>query len=137
MSKLTQVRRDNLRSLIEREGGPTALAKKLGHTGGPSYLSQLTTGKAPITEKVVRKIEQQLGLKEFTLDTPPGETIPFAGTDHTMLANCIRAVGEEIERADAKPGPKKFAELVAIVYEHSVETHGIDPEYIRKLVGLL
>lgn len=136
MSKLTQVRRDNLRSLIGREGGPTSLAKKLGHTG-PSYLSQLATGKAPITEKVVRKIEQQLGLKEFTLDAAPGEAIPFAGTDHTMLAACIRAVGEELERVNAKPSTKKFAELIAIVYEHSVETHGIDAQYIRKLVGLL
>lgn len=136
MSKLTQVRRDNLRALIEREGGPSSLAKKLGHSG-PSYLSQLVNGKAPITEKVVRKIEQQLALREFTLDAAPGEGVPFAGTDHALLAASIRAVGEELERVKKEPGAKKFSELVAITYEHAVKTGSVDPRYVQSLIRLL
>lgn len=136
VSKLTLVRRDNLRALIEREGGPSSLAKKLGHSG-PSYLSQLASGKSPITEKVVRKIEQQLGLPEFALDVKPGEGVPFAGTDHALLASSIRAVGEELERAKKEPGAKKFSELVAIVYENAVKTGSVDARYVQSLIRLL
>ena len=136
MSNLTQVRRQNLRSLIDEQGGPSALAKKLGHSG-PSYLSQLVNGKSPITEKVVRKIEQQLGLAEGTLDRKPGEGIPFSGADHPLLAASIRAVGEELERAGVEARSKKFSELVAIVYEHAVKTGSIDPAYVQRLIRLL
>ena len=135
MSNLTQLRRGNLRALIAKEGGPSSLAKKLGHSG-PSYLSQLANGKAPITEKVVRKIEHQLGLKDRALDSEGG-ALPFAGTDQALIAAAIRAVGEELDRAKAQPGAKKFAELVAVTYEHSVSTGHVDPAYVRNLVKLV
>jgi hypothetical protein len=49
----------------------------------------------------------------------------------------VRAIGEELERAKAQPAPKKFAELVALVYEHAIQAGAVDPGYVRKLIRLL
>lgn len=55
MSNVFEIRRDNLRRLMEQWGGPTSLAKKLGHSNG-SYVAQLA-GPHPtrdLSEKVAR-----------------------------------------------------------------------------------
>jgi hypothetical protein len=55
MKSTYDIRRENLRTLIKTWGGPTSLAKKLGHANG-SYLAQIA-GPHPrrdISEKVAR-----------------------------------------------------------------------------------
>lgn len=131
------VRRENLKRLLEREGGPTALGKRLGHSG-PSYLSQMATGKRPISERTARTIESTVGLSEFELDQQIGESIPFNGTAaRQLLSDVVRAVGEALDRAQVKPSSKKFAEIVALVYEHSASAGRVDQAYIQHLVSLL
>jgi len=76
------------------------------------------------------------GLKDRTLDSEGG-ALPFAGTDQALIAAAIRAVGEELDRAKVEPGAKKFAELVAVTYEHSVGIGHVDPAYVRSLVKLV
>lgn len=134
---IQRVRRENIRALIEKWGGPSTLGKRLGHSG-PSYLSQLISGKRPITEKVVRKMENELHLALGALDAEPGAALPFAGTDHPVLAASIRALADEIERAKIEISSKKQFELVALVYEHAVNAGGkIDPAYVQRVLKLV
>jgi hypothetical protein len=135
MKDLTRVRRDALKRLID-EHGVSSLAKRL-KLSGPSYLSQLVSGKAPFTEKAARKLETGLGIPLGALDTPPGELLPFAGTDTTLIADAVRAVGEEAERTKIPLPPRKFAEAVSMVYERSVPVGKIDLQYVAKLIKLL
>jgi hypothetical protein len=56
-----RTRRTNLRALAAQWGGPTSLAKKLGHSNG-SYLAQLI-GPNPsreVSEKTAREIERNM-----------------------------------------------------------------------------
>jgi len=133
---LSAVRRENLKRLVEARGGPSSLAKLLGHAG-PSFLSQLTTGRRIVSEKIARGIEDILGLPLGTLDVRPGERVPFEGTDHALIASCVRAVGAELERAKIQASSQKFAELVALVYERAVVTGAVDLEHLRKILILL
>lgn len=69
MRTIYDTRRDNLRALIGQWGGPTSLAKKLGHSNG-SYIAQLA-GPRPsreVSEKVAREIEKVLGLPVAWMD---------------------------------------------------------------------
>lgn len=135
-SDIAKVRREALKRLIAEEHGPTALAKRLGNVGA-SYLSQLASGKKPFTEKTARKIEKGLGLPQWTLDTENGAALPFAGTDHSLIAAVVRAVGEALEKAKIQPGSTKFAELVAMVYEKAAQAGHVDLAYIQRLIQLL
>jgi hypothetical protein len=63
-------RRENLRKLIERAGGPGPLAKKLGYSNS-SFLVQMA-GPTPIrqvSEETARSYEKKLDLLPGTLDT--------------------------------------------------------------------
>lgn len=133
---IAKVRRENLRRLIDQMHGPTAVAKRLGF-GGPSYVSQMAAGGKPITEKTARKIEQKMGFPQFSFDTEPGEPLPFAGTDHSLIAAVVRAVGEALEKSKLQAKPAKFAELVAIAYESAAKAGRVDQAQIERLVALL
>ena len=63
MKTVYDIRRENLRALMKTWGGPTSLAKKLGHANG-SYLAQIggPNPRREISEKVAREIETKLGL---------------------------------------------------------------------------
>lgn len=73
-----EIRKANLRVLMEDAGGPNNLAKRLS-LSNPSFLSHLA-GPRPsrnITEKTARKIEQTMGLSENWLDSPVGSRITY------------------------------------------------------------
>jgi hypothetical protein len=135
MKSVYEQRRDNLRKLQVEWGGPTSLAKKLGHSNG-SYLAQLI-GPHPsreISEKVAREIETKLALPSNWLDAEHGAS-PRQVDDNT-LALCVGAVAAAVRDAGAKVAPQAYGTLVTLAYEHCKLTGRIDESFIQKLVGL-
>lgn len=134
MKSVYEIRRDSLRGLVTQWGGPTSLAKKLGHTNG-SYLAQLI-GPNPsreISEKVARQIEGKLGLPVGWLDN---EHTGKPRVDDAALAECVSAVAAALRDANLRPDPDAYGTLVSLVYEHAKLTGRIDEPYITKLIGL-
>lgn len=135
LSMNSETRRQNLRLLTAQWGGPTGLAKKLG-LSGPSYLSQLTRGTRPITEKTVRKIEQQLDLPHGWLDGTHDAKEEAAPIDEHLMRRIVLAVGAVLEELDINPGASKFADLVELVYEDVARKKGIDEAFIQRIAKL-
>lgn len=136
-SDIQRIRREALRRLVEKHGGPTTLGRMLGFKG-PSYVSQMVTGLRPITEKTARKIEEALELKQWALDQPDGKAVPFAGSaTRELLAQVIMAVERELEGFRGTLTSERRAKLVAEIYEHSAARGAVDRDYISRLVQLL
>jgi hypothetical protein len=136
MNSVYQTRRENLRGLTVQWGGPTSLAKKLGHSNG-SYLAQLV-GPNPsreISEKVARDIEARLKLPIGWLDQEHATNGP--AIDDAILAACVRAVAAEIRDAGLNPNPDAYANLVGLAYEHTKLLGRVDEPYIQRLVRLV
>jgi hypothetical protein len=135
MRSVYDKRRDNLRALMQQWGGPTSLAKKLGHANG-SYLAQLA-GPHPsrdLSEKTAREIETKLGLPSNWLDGEHGQAKPV---DDEALSACVRAVAAALRDAGRRPSPDQMADLVALAYEHAKLTGRIDEPFILKITGLI
>ena len=136
MTSVYETRRENVRRLMKLWGGPTTLAKKLGHSNG-SYLSQIA-GPHPrrdISERVAREIEQKLALRLGYLDQEhPDAPVQI---DDRFIAEAVRAVAAEIRDAGLKPKPELFGKLVQLVYENAKTTGAIDEGFIRKLLELM
>lgn len=147
MSKIADIRRTNVRSLIGERGGLSALSLKLGYKN-PSFLSQMT-GPEPtreITEKTARKIESALGLGVGSLDAPIGQqraaqTPARAGAvDEGLVkfvADTIRTIGTACEVEGVSPTPSKFSEIVALVLSDTMERGAARPDRVQALVRLL
>lgn len=147
MSKVAEIRRANVRSLIGERGGLSALSAKLGYKN-PSFLSQMT-GPDPtreITEKTARKIESALGLGVGSLDVPLGQQraaqTPARGgsVDEGLVqfvADTIRTIGTACEAEGVAPAPSKFSEIVALVLSETLERGSARPERVQALVRLL
>ena len=136
MTTVFDVRRSNLRRLMEQWGGPTSLAAKLGHSNG-SYMAQLA-GPHPtrdVSEKVARQIELTLGLPGNWMDTKhkAGPTEP----DTSVLIDVVAAVQDVLHAEGVKLKKEKFTELVNLAYERATETGTIDNAYVQRLVRLL
>lgn len=135
MLSVYETRRANLRRLTRQWGGPTSLAKKLGHANG-SYLAQLI-GPHPtreISEKVARDIEGRLGLPLGWIDTEQGD-VP--ALDDETLATCVRVVSEGIRDANLRPAPDVMATIVALVYDRWRITGQLDEPYLKRLLSLV
>lgn len=135
MHSVYDTRRENLRGLMTQWGGPTSLAKKLGHSNG-SYVAQLV-GPNPsreISEKVARDMEGKLGLPIGWLDQE--HTGKAKAVDEEALSVCVRAVAAALRDANLRPDPDKYATLVALAYEHAKLKGGVDETFITKLIGL-
>lgn len=127
-------RRENLRALTKEWGGPTSLARKLGHTNG-SYLAQLI-GPHPsrdISEKVAREIEGKLNLPLGWLD---GEQNGNRQVDDSVLGECVRAVAAALRDAGVRGTPDQMADLASLTYEHAKLTGRIDEAFIQRIVRL-
>lgn len=135
MRSVYEQRRENLRALMHTWGGPTSLAKKLGHSNG-SYLAQLA-GPNPsreVSEKVAREMEAKLGLPLGWLDQEhPGHGRQL---DDATLSECVRAVATALRDVGHKTTPDQMADLTALVYEHTKLTGRVDEAFINKLVRL-
>jgi len=137
MNSVYPTRRENLRRLMGEWGGPTSLAKKLGHSNG-SYIAQLA-GPNPsreVSEKVAREIEKKLQLPAGWMDAK--QTLkPGASVDDETLGQCVAAVAGAIRDAGKRPDPEAYGTLVSLVYEHTKLTGRIDEPFILKLIGLI
>ena len=132
MKSVYDIRRANLRSIMAEWGGPTSLAKKLGHTNG-SYLAQLI-GPHPsreISEKVAREIETRLNLPANWLDGEHGATQPV---DNALLGQCVRAVAAAIE--GRKVSPDVMGEMVSAVYDRAKLIGRIDEPFVQQLLRI-
>lgn len=70
--EIGEIRRENLRSYIKNNGGPSAVAAALGYSNA-SFLVQMA-GPSPVrevTEKSAREFEKKLSLPIYYFDTPP------------------------------------------------------------------
>lgn len=135
MKSVYEHRRENLRKLLVEWGGPTSLAKKLGHSNG-SYIAQLI-GPNPsreISEKVAREIESKLQLPVGWLDQEHNG----AGrqVDDATLSLCVTAVAAAVRDASLTPGPEVYGNLVSLAYEHTKLVGRVDEPFIQKLVRL-
>lgn len=126
-----KLRRDNLRALAQEWGGPTSLAKKLGHSNG-SALSQVI-GPNPrrlVGEKQARDIERRLTLPVGWLDkTHTGRKDPVVDE---LLSRVVAAVATVAEDAGLHITPAKFAEVVALTYESGT----VNEQQIQRLLRL-
>jgi hypothetical protein len=136
MRSVYDQRRENLRNLLAQWGGPTSMARKLGHANG-SYVAQLA-GPNPsrdISEKVARDMEAKLQLPIGWLDQEhPGNT---RQVDDQTLAACVRAVAAEIRDAGLKSDPDAYANLVGLAYEHAKLLGRVDEPFIKRIVRLI
>ena len=117
-------------------GGPTSMAKKLGHSNG-SYVAQLA-GPNPsreVSEKVAREIEKELRLPAGWMDDK--QNGKSASVDDATLGQCVAAVAAAIRDAGKRPDPETYGTLVSLVYEHTKLTGRVDEPFILKLIGLI
>ena len=136
MKSTFDIRRANLRKLMEQWGGPTSLAAKLGHSNG-SYLAQLA-GPHPsrdVSEKVAREIERKLGLSPMWMDS--AHKTPPAQPDTNALIEVVAMVQDLLHAANVKISKEKFAEVVNLVYEQAAETNANPQAYARRIINLL
>lgn len=134
MRSIYDTRRDALRQLMQTWGGPTSLAKKLGHSNG-SYLAQLA-GPHPsreISERVAREMETKLGLPLGWLDQEHNGNRQL---DDEALGACVRAVAAALRDAGHRATPDQMADLAALAYEHTKLVGRVDETFINKLVRL-
>ena len=135
MKSVYEIRRAALRSLMKTWGGPTSLAKKLGHSNG-SYMAQLA-GPHPsreISEKVAREFEAKLGLPVGWMDQEHNGTTRTV--DDEALGTCVRAVAAALRDAGHRATPDQMSDLVALAYEHAKLVGRVDETFINKLVRL-
>jgi hypothetical protein len=140
MRKITEVRRDNLRALVAREGGGAKVASRLGYRSA-SFLSQQIGPKPSreITEKTAREYEAKLGLPEGALDRQEGPPQPGAqAIDTSVLVDVIRLLGGVLEAEKVNLPAGRFADVAALAVEDAV-THGGKPResHIKSLVRLV
>jgi hypothetical protein len=125
----------NLRKLIAQYGGPTALARTLGHKNG-SQLAQ-TAGPnptRPIGERFARDVEEALSLPRHWLDRQHGTASTDAALDDALLADVIGAINST--PGVGKLAAAKVAKITTMAYERASALGHVDVEHIRRLVEL-
>lgn len=139
MQDMNEVRRGNLRKLMEKETA-TAISKRLGYKF-PSYLSQLA-GPNPtreITEKTAREFEKKLALKPGALDKTDAPAVSPVTDDVTALvSDVIRLVGAVCAGEKVSLPTDKLADVIALAYQDAAD-HGGQPRehHVRQVVRLL
>jgi hypothetical protein len=142
------IRRENLRRLIQKWRGPLPLSIDLGYAN-QSFLVQMG-GPNPtrdVSEKTARSIEQKLKLPELSMDSDP-DAPNKAGTYVRALAGepkineqtvfeIVRVVGEAANDQKMVLSPSRFANVVAMTYTDAQSTGKIRSEYITQLLQLL
>ncbi len=132
-------RQKNLRALIAQWGGGEALAKKLGYAN-PSYLSQMSTGYRPISEKTARKLEAKLALPVGWLDREHATESPKPPqpekVDASLFAKVVVLVGAQMSEQGVQLTVAKFEEVVAFVYELAANTGKADEALVRRVLKM-
>ena len=136
MKAVMDLRRENLRTLMKTWGGPTSLARKLGHANG-SYLAQLAGPKPTraVSEKVAREIEETLLLPHGWLDRE--QPTSTERLDQDTLAACVRLCAIAIRAGKVDPSPDQISILVGLVYDYFRLTGKMDESHLAQLITLL
>jgi len=96
---MQDIRRGNLRALVERYGGQGALARKLGLKKG-AFISQVlsTPPVRPISEKTAAKWEKKLELPDGWMSRPPPTPlgVPIGGSFSERLVQEVVATLKEV-----------------------------------------
>ena len=165
MQNLSEIRRANIRALVQERGGLSKLSRLLGYKN-PSFLSQMLSADNPtreVTEKTARSIEEAMGLPAGHLDQSsdvaaappravqvevkhapeslaperPAAAVTVAAGDPTQrMIEAVRLVGAVTKEAGVTIEPDRFAELVALVYADGAE-RAVRPEIVKMMVKLL
>ncbi|MGH8846786.1 MAG: hypothetical protein ACREXQ_06030 [Polaromonas sp.] len=143
----SEIRRENLRMLIDKHGTAN-LAAKLGYRQA-SFLSQMAgpNPTRPVTETNARRFEEALNLPEGYFDALQNAAKTIADKDQLAKANAtstalvvdvIRLVGEVCACEAVSLPPMKFADVVVLAYTDTMEHDGKPREsYIKQVVRLL
>lgn len=136
MKSVYDTRRENVRALMKTWGGPSSLAKKLGHANG-SYLAQIAgpNPRREISEKVAREIEHKLGLALGYLDQDHKRN--GGKIQDAAIAECVRLVATVLRDQGVRPSPEVTANLVQLVYDRVQLTGELDEKYAKQLVQLV
>lgn len=137
MRDVYEIRRNNLRLLLEQWGGPKPLSMKLSYRKA-SFLVQMA-GPHPtreVTEKTARRIEKVLELPIDWMDKEV-QTNGQPAVNNTFVHNVIRVVAQEAEDRGIKLSPVKLSDIVLLVLEDSGSSGTIRPEYIKQLLQLM
>lgn len=129
------VRRANLRTLIDKHHGPTHLAKLLG-LSGPSFLSQIVSGHRELQEKTARRWEERLGLEPGWLDVERGLGDLTAQEEVDLLVTVTHTVGALAESAGLDTKPSVFAQIVVLAYDDARSKGHIDEHFILSLLRI-
>lgn len=153
--QISDYRRENFRRFTEQNGGPTAVAKRLGYTNA-SYVVQMI-GPNPlrtVTERTARRVEAEYGLPAGELDKPvapiplakapepattPPEPASVASGNLTNLqvGQLVLLVGKICENEGANLSTGKFADLVALTLSDAAEHNGqVREDLVKTLVHL-
>jgi hypothetical protein len=136
---IQEIRRANLRKLIETRGGVTALGHALGYTNG-SYLLQMagTNPMRPVTERNARKFEATLELPEGWLDREDVAQAPMPQIDSGVVRDAITMTAKAVEKSGVAMPPTKVGDIAWMVYEDAVSHGGkVRAEYIEMIVRLM
>jgi hypothetical protein len=127
-----EIRRQQLRRLVNEHDGMNNLGRKLGFKKG-AYISQLLTSppSRELSEKTARKWERALRLPVGWFDAPPA----VQPINVNLLAQALADVLEAFEAAPMSPSPKQIAELVSRQYSVALRRGKADRVRIRKLLG--
>lgn len=164
MDSISDVRRANIRALVEERGGLSKLSRALGYKN-PSFLSQMTSATGAtreVTERSARRIEEALGLPTGYLDerhdaptparqpqadavvsTPSGSVAvevksgPVPEQSVQFFTDVVRAVGAACDEAGVNLAPAKFADLILLVVSDSAERGAPRVDRVKQLVHLL
>lgn len=121
MGTTTENRLSNGRMAIERAGGVSKVAKKMGYRN-PSFLVQIF-GPNPTrqpSEKVARRMEEALGLRHMSLDAEPRPMLPeptVSPINADQLTKMLALVNRLVEEEGVRLPADKFAHLVSMAYE--------------------
>lgn len=134
------VRRANLRHVVDELGGPTGVAKRL-KLSGPSWLSQLISGHRPFTEKTARKFERILGLKQGSLDIPAEalqQSQPvMANREVPQISESLEVVKSLLTRRNQTLTNAKFGAVVQIVFTQAMTTGKADAGLAEQILDLM
>lgn len=137
MSEPLELRKRNLKTLVQQWEGPTNLARKIGQKG-PSYISQMIKGHRPITAKTARKMEEQLDLPNGWFDHEHENRRPgrAADVDVSTMSHVVSTLGTTLEEQGLTLPPTKFANAVALLYERTIAEGELDEGYLQRIVQL-
>lgn len=136
-----EIRRANLKRVVQDLGGHGAVAKRL-KLAGSSWVSQLIQGLRPFTEKTARKFEKGLGLHAGALDVPGSLDGPPRGTgyvnrDVPSISETWQCVDSALTRRKQMLSKAQLGVVVDIVFSQVVKHGTVDAELTEKVLDLL